>query len=662
MFTLFAGVLLHGCGQGPEVTPGASPAEVEVERSGSPNAKLDIVEMLRADRTAVRSAADQGGRAWLEGDATARVSTPGNWRIVYEVGPLGIAPGGAVYLQVSAFWGWDSPQSADPEGPGYTRVEVSREGVATGRAGESLAPGLMVVALPEGLSPGDVVTFDYGAGPFGARADLYAESDSRFWIAVDGDGDGVRAVLPDSPGVRVLPGAAERVSVVVPSTARPGDRTRVTVALLDRTGNRATESTATVTLRSVPEGIALPSSLTLDEADRGARTLDVEAPRTTGTWRIAATVELEEPAHALSNPLRVARDGPRILWADLHGHSALSDGTGEPEEWLAYARDVAGLDVVALTDHDHYGMLPIAQRSELWERLRRATEEANSPDRFVTILGFEWTNWQFGHRHVLYFDGEGEVFDALAEDCDEPTELWARLRGREALTIAHHSAGEPVATDWSVMPDPVLEPVTEVTSVHGSSEAEDSPQRIRGFVPGNSVRDILDRGARLGLIGSGDSHDGHPGLPHLDPTYGWRPDSRRGPQRMGTGGVAAIFAEQCTREAVLEALRERRVYATNGPRILLETELDGSAPMGSVLRGAREEALYCVEVEGTAALRELVLVRSGEVVRRVSGSGTHVRAEFDLRALVPGEYLYVRVEQEDGGLAWSSPTWIEAED
>ena len=43
------------------------------------------------------------------------------------------------------------------------------------------------------------------------------------------------------------------------------------------------------------------------------------------------------------------------------------------------------------------------------------------------------------------------------------------------MTLAHHSAGDPVPVDWSFRPDPVLEPLTEVMSVHGSSEAADSP-------------------------------------------------------------------------------------------------------------------------------------------------------------------------------------------
>ena len=75
------------------------------------------------------------------------------------------------------------------------------------------------------------------------------------------------------------------------------------------------------------------------------------------------------------------------------------------------------------------------------------------------------------------------------------------------------------------------------------------------MIPGNTVRDALERGYRLGFVGSGDSHDGHPGLVHL--------------ASGGSGGLAGILAKARTREAVLEALRARRVYATNGPRIVL---------------------------------------------------------------------------------------------
>ncbi|MEM7515504.1 MAG: DUF3604 domain-containing protein [Planctomycetota bacterium] len=230
------------------------------------------------------------------------------------------------------------------------------------------------------------------------------------------------------------------------------------------------------------------------------------------------------------------------------------------------------------------------------------------------------------------------------------------------MTIAHHSAGAPVATDWSIPPDPALEPVTEIMSVHGSSEAVDSPSRVRGFLRGNAVRDALDRGYRLGFVGSGDSHDGHPGLPHLNPTYGWRPATevrgQKSPERLGQGGVTAVFASELSREAVLQALRERRCYATSGPRILLSVQLAG-AEMGQVLKKPKGLETLHVQVHGTRGLRSLELIRGGKIVQTLSPSSDQATWSVALEDLRGGEYVYVRVVQEDGGLAWSSPIWIE---
>jgi hypothetical protein len=255
----------------------------------------------------------------------------------------------------------------------------------------------------------------------------------------------------------------------------------------------------------------------------------------------------------------------------------------------------------------------------------------------------------YGHRHVLYFSDEGEVLSSVDPQFESPDLLWAALQGKSALTFAHHSAGGPVSTDWSFAPDPILEPVTEIVSVHGSSEAMDSPDRIYNPLPGNFVRDVIDHGYRLGFIGSGDSHDGHPGLTHIA-----APDD--------TGGLAAIFCEALTRPAVLSALRKRATYATNGPRIWLRMQI-ADVFMGGVLQSdmiqtGSQELNY--DVVGTGPVRSIELVRTGAVVGKIEGEGRQsLTGRVELPRLKPGEYLYLRVVQEDGGAAWSSPVFAE---
>lgn len=527
---------------------------------------------------------------------------------------------------------------------------------------ETIGPQLMRIDnLGRALEQGDGISIEYGAGEMGARADLYAESESRFWIAVDGDGDGVRKVLEDSPFVRVLPDKPARCVLTVTSRARPGEDCALTIAILDRYANSGVEYAGTVELDANDSKLQLPASVEIPEEAKGLARISFAAPDE-GVYRIGARVTHDDTTFtAISNPLLVRKGAEPLYWADLHGHSSYSDGTGTPREYLTYARDVAGLDVIALTDHDHYGVLFLDDHEERWQEIQDLTAEFHQEGVFVALLGYEWTNWIYGHRHVLYFEDHGHVHSSVSEEADTPTELWDILRGQPAMTITHHSAGSPVANDWSIPPDPELEPLAEIMSVHGSSEAVDSPSRLKGFMSDYSVRSALGRGYRLGFIGSGDSHDGHPGLPHLSPSYGYRPATERRPERMGTGGLAAVEADSLTRESILSALRKRATYATSGPRILLSVSV-GDVEGGAVLQRSTlpEKAQLEFRVHGTATVESIELIVGQEVASvLVSQNQLDLEGSFDLAHVRAGDFAYVRILQSDGGIAWSSPIWFE---
>jgi hypothetical protein len=648
-----AGVALAALACGDPAADAPKPAEkapaAQAPRSSdvSPSARLDTAKLLKDDLAAKRSPSDGGGRAWLEpgpeGPARVKAGSSARFRLVFEVGRLGIAKEGAIFLQVSPFWGWSTPQVEDSEAPGYTTVEASASDIEL--KPRTVGPQLLAIQVAgRPLVAGERVTLVYGAGPEGASTDRYAEQGSRFWFAVDGDGDGVRAVLPDSPVVEVLPGDPAQLVVTLPSTARPGERVPVTLALLDGQGNAGIQAAAEIRFREPSPGLELPARVALAPADRGRKTVFGIA-REPGIVRLNA--DGPDGLSAESNPLLVAREGPRVLWGDLHGHSNFSDGTGTPEQYFEYARDVSGLDVAALTDHDHWGVLLLDAHPEMWDEIQRQTRRFHEPGRFVTLLGYEWTSWIQGHRHVLHFEDQAKLLSSLDPDYESPVQLWRALAGKPALTFAHHSAGGPVATNWAIPPDPVLEPITEIVSAHGSSEAPDSPEPIYDPVDGNFVRDALGRGYRFGFIGSGDSHDGHPGLVQL---------------AAPTGGLAAILSEELTREGVLAALRARRVYATSGARILLRTAL-GAHPMGTSIEvppgGSASEPLF-VSVISPQPLERVDLIRSGRVVDSIELAGERdVSLERRVSDLRPGEYVYVRAVQRDGDAAWSSPIYID---
>ena len=227
-----------------------------------------------------------------------------------------------------------------------------------------------------------------------------------------------------------------------------------------------------------------------------------------------------------------------------------------------------------------------------------------------------------------------------SNDSPYPADLWAWLARAEAdtgarfLAIPHNSNisrdlmfsrrqldGEAVDAAYA-RASARWEPVIEVTQIKGDSEAHpslspDDPfagfepypfyherQRTQEYIvgPGDFARSGLRQGLelehelgvnpyRFGMIGSTDSHTG---LATAEEPNFWGKmayDSiparkqnvalGRGPTgwTMQAGGLAAVWARENTRAAIMDAFLRRAVYATTGSRITLRFDVvqpDGS--------------------------------------------------------------------------------------
>ncbi len=583
-----------------------------------------------------------------DGQGSARVSPPGpfragsghNFEISYTVGPAGIDPGGFVLLQVSPWWGWSPPQTHDPSGPGFTRVETS---IADRSLQVHTLPLNRVLVAPgaRGFRPAETVTFRYGRN---ARVDRFAEDEELFQIFTDADGDGHSAAVEGIPAVRITAGDPARLNVTVRSQCVPGEEVEVRLVPLDPQGNWGVLPGGRYTLRVIRD--SGPRERFHREVKAGGKALTFSfSPDEEGVYFFEA-----EGASGLSGTSNVmlCQEGEPALkryFGDIHGHSRLSDGTGTPEAYYRYARRVSGLDIAALTDHADYGTIPV--RGKVWDRIAVAANGANDPGSFVTFLGFEWTNWEYGHRNVYYRDGHGPIFRSIDEESDTPEELWNLLAPYEAMTVAHHVGGGPQATDWDVIPGP-REWLVEICSIHGSSEHYLGEARVHHPVKGAFVRDALARGYRLGIIGSGDTHDGHPGQRSTGAV---------------TGGILGVYSTELTREAVWEAFRRRQVYATSGPKIILNFQVAG-APMGSEVSWSRsgKGLPLALRAVGCGPIRTVEILRNGETVFRWEGEKVHVRFFPEDDAPPAGtHWYYARVVQQDGNMAWSSPVWVRVE-
>ena len=169
--------------------------------------------------------------------------------------------------------------------------------------------------------------------------------------------------------------------------------------------------------------------------------------------------------------------------------------------------------------------------------------------------------------------------------------------------------GEPVSEDYSQR-RLRYEPIVEMTQIKGDSETHPdlSPDdefadyepyetlliaKSEGYQvqPGDYVRSGLKRGLeiqeeiginpyKLGMIGSTDSHTGlataeepnfwgkfaFDSIPENKGSHGLGSASG---SAMSAAGLAAVWATENTRDAILDAMFRREVYATTGPRIVV---------------------------------------------------------------------------------------------
>jgi len=297
-----------------------------------------------------------------------------------------------------------------------------------------------------------------------------------------------------------------------------------------------------------------------------------------------------------SNPIVVddyAVDDPRIYWGDLHGHSALSDGSGTATESYLYGRHIAELDFMSLTDHgEHFTIFDREKTGNAaFQNYLQATATAHDPGEFVSFYGGEWTTNYVdqallfvpvpiatGGHYTCVFSGDNmPLFSAITENT--VSELWDVLdeftstTGARALAIPHHTVRSMFIQDWTLM-NPNYVKMVEVTSVHGEC-LYDNTLNYRGSVdfpetpvPGSSVIDALNMGYRMTFMANGDNHDGRPGhsISHTRASIGHQYPFTLYNARNGhpyPSGITAVYASSLTRDSVFTGLDSGRVYGTS---------------------------------------------------------------------------------------------------
>ena len=124
---------------------------------------------------------------------------------------------------------------------------------------------------------------------------------------------------------------------------------------------------------------------------------------------------------------------------------------------------------------------------------------------------------------------------------------------------------------------------------------------------------------------------------------------------------AVALAEEASREALVDAFGNRRSYAATD-NIVLEVR-SGDHIMGEEFT-ATDPIRLEVKAIGTGPIRRAYVIKDSGYMYTTGPSGPELSFSWqDLGDNRAGStaYFYVRIEQEDGNLAWSSPIWVRYE-
>ncbi len=598
--------------------------------------------------------------------------------IIITVGDDNISAGAKIRVEFPCYWSWGDIQTYDSRKENYVEVRMSNPNV--GFITHTEWSHSILIEITEGiLKANDKIEIICGkriSDVSGIKVSRWATitADSQIWstinVTIDRKGDGQYSEVKGLPVIMNVKAAApEKIIISCPSICECDKEYEAKISIVDKHHNLLTDYNGYISLNSSNEMAEIPDKCKLTSGIGRFKLKISPAGIYTITGVLANADREDKKITGTSNPIVCDSNVSdyKLFWGDIHGHSNVSDGVCSVDDYYVYARDVAGLDFTALTDHDaRWGRRLGKDLSEAeWKFLKAKAREYNEPGKFVTFQAYEWTSNTHGHRNVYYLEDDPPIFRCSDSDSDTAEKLWEKLKGKKVMTIPHHPSGlrfciangcAPV--DWTVRNDQ-MQRLAEIFSVHGNSEYFGNPQSfILMYHAGHFIQDALKIGHRFGIISSSDCHNGHPGLSGLYDHHSYDPAEATVSANCHRGCLVGVYATELTREAIWDALWNKRCYATTGKRIILDFRVDGHF-IGEEYKSDENKPKIVVKAIGTAPIKYIEIIKNNNVIMKHNGKD--IKEElvwYDDSSQKGDTYYYARVTQIDGEYAWSSPIWV----
>ena len=351
-------------------------------------------------------------------------------------------------------------------------------------------------------------------------------------------------------------------------------------------------------------------------------------------------------------------------FGQLHSHTQYSDGAGSLESALSYVKnlpDTANVDFVAFTDHSNYFdstsaanpegalydmSLASASSQQTWKSYKDAVAAFNAENAgsMVAMAGFEMT-WSGGPGHINTFNTPGIVSRNNATLNNKTKDaglqayykLLSQSEGANALSQFNH----PGTTFGNFIDfgywDAVIDTRMYMVEV-GNGEGQIG---AGGYYPSYEQYIMaLDKGWHVAPTNNQDNHKGR---------WGNANDARD-----------VVLTDDFTEDGIYEAIRNRRMYATEDKNLELDYTVNGNM-MGSII-DVPEKLSFEVsfnDPDRTDSIAKVELVaNSGKVAYTWDNAADLAKGSVSVTLDPEYTYYFVRVTEGDGDLAVTAPVWV----
>ena len=352
-------------------------------------------------------------------------------------------------------------------------------------------------------------------------------------------------------------------------------------------------------------------------------------------------------------------------FGQLHSHTQYSDGAGSLESALDYVKnlpEIANVDFVAFTDHSNYfdsknnpnveaalydtSLVNDSDSSHSWATYKNTVAAFNAANagKKVAIAGFEMT-WSGGPGHINTFNTPGIVSRNNTtlnnKTKDAGLQAYYKLLSQQEGTNSISQFNHPGTTFGNFIDfgywDAVVDTRMYMVEV-GNGEGQIG---AGGYYPSYEQYIMaLDKGWHVAPTNNQDNHKGR---------WGNANDARD-----------VILTDDFSESGIYEALRARRMYATEDKNLELDYTVNGNM-MGSII-DVPEKLNFEIsfnDPDRTDSIAKVELVvNSGKVAYTWNSAADLAKGSVSVELAPEYTYYFVRVTEGDGDLAVTAPVWV----